>query len=136
MLPLAPWLIKYLSQASGLQMTCDFVPGCKVVSALGHALSALTPEQGETFTIAEVTLPDRRPAPSGPQPPSRLPRLALVISDVFLPGIVWPAYRQGVRRAWGERMAPIGIPSRRWPWILGLGVILGLWFFKRHRGGV
>lgn len=135
MLPLAPWLVKYLPQAGGLQMACDFVPGCKVMDAQGNVLEALTPDQGEAFTVAEVTLSDLRATPSGSQPPSRLPRLALLISDVLLPWIAWPAYQQGVRRAWGDRMAPIEIPSRRWPWILGLGVILGLWLFKRRRGG-
>ena len=99
MLPLAPRLLRYLPQARHLHVTYDFVPCGQVVGADGAVLAALTPAQGETFTVAEVTLPATRPQPRGPQPPSPVPRPAYWISDGLLPALVSPVYRRGARRA-------------------------------------
>jgi hypothetical protein len=138
-LPLAPWLIKYLPQAGQMQMACDMVPGCKAVDARGRVLTELTQEQGEAFTMAEVTLAERRPRPSGAQPPSRWSFFVYLVSDVLLPWLSIPVYRRGLRRAWGKEMAPItttldhAAPARQWMGILGasaaisflLGLLLG-----------
>ena len=97
-LPAAPWLARYLPQSSRMQMSCPMVPGCKVVGADGQVLAALTQEQGETFTVAEVTLADERPRPRGPQPASPVPFLTYLVSDVLLPSLSVPVYRRGLRR--------------------------------------
>jgi predicted amidohydrolase len=97
-LPLAPWLLRYLPQAGRMQMSSDFIAGCKVVDASGQVLASLTQEQGETFTLAKVTLAEERPRPRGPQPASPVPFLTYLSSDVLLPGLSIPIYRQGVQR--------------------------------------
>jgi len=104
-LPLAPWQVRYLSQAGRMQMSCDVVQGCKVVDAHGQVLAELAQEQGETFTVAEVTLADERPRPRGPQPSSPVPFLTYLSSDLLLPWLSIPMYRRGLRRARGNRRA-------------------------------
>ncbi|HET91291.1 MAG TPA: carbon-nitrogen hydrolase family protein [Chloroflexi bacterium] len=135
--PLAPWLIRYLPQAHGMEMACDMTPGTKVVGADGRVLAALSQEQGESFAIAAVTLPDERPSPSGKtQPASPLSPLVYFASDVVLPALSVPVYRRGLRQAWGERMAPVHASMRRWSAVLGLGVVVGVlmgWLWKRRR---
>jgi len=100
---LAPWLVKYLPQADRMEMACDLTPGCKVVLASGQTLAELTQEQGETFTVARVTLADEKPRPRGPQPASPVPRLSYLSSDVLLPALSVPVYRKGLRRVWDEK---------------------------------
>lgn len=97
-LPLAPWLVKYLPQASQMHMSCDMTQGCKIVDANGQTLTELTQEQGETFTITEVTLSDERPSPQYPQPASPLSWFTYFISDVLLPSLAIPIYRKGLRQ--------------------------------------
>ena len=122
-LPVAPWLVKYLPQANRVQMSCDMVQGCKVVDASGQVLTELTQEQGEAFTVAEVTLADEKPCPQEPQPASPLPFFTYFASDVLLPSLSVPVYRKGLRRAWGEGMAPVEASTRNWMILLGLGVV-------------
>jgi len=98
MAPLAPALLKYLSQADRVQMSCDMAPGCQVIDAQGRVLAALAQADGETFTSAAVTLPAERPAPRGPQPETGLSRLAYLASDILLPLVSLPAYRRGLRQ--------------------------------------
>ncbi len=123
LLPVAPWLIKYLPQASQLQMSCDLVPGCKIIDASGQVLTELTQEQGETFTIAEVTLAHEKRFPQGPQPASPISWLTYFVSDIVVPWLTIPVYRKGLRRVWGRQMAPVEPRARRWMILLGMSVI-------------
>ncbi len=120
MLPTAPWLAKYLPQADLLEMSCDMTPGCRIVDARGEDLAKLTQAQGEAFTIAEVALPDEKLIPSKPQPVSPLPASLYFVSDIALPLSCVLIYRRGLRRVWGERMAPLEAATRRWSLVLGL----------------
>jgi hypothetical protein len=137
-LPAAPWIAKHLPQANRLQLACDVVQGCKVVDAHGQVLAELEQAQGETFTIAEVILADKKPSPRSPQPGSLLPQFSYFTSDILLPWLTLPVYRRGLRRAWGAGMAPIRASTRRWIWltvlgviiVLGLGIISGI--YRRH----
>lgn len=121
-LPMAPWLIGYLPQARRMRVSCDMVQGCKVVAADGQVLTELTQEQGEAFTLAEVTLPDERPSPRHSQPPSPLSWFLYFISDVLLPSFTIPVYRNGLRRTWGKHMAPVDPATRKWTAALILGI--------------
>jgi hypothetical protein len=116
-LPLAPWLVTYLLQAKGMRLSCDLVQGCKAVDAGGLVLAELTQKQGEAFTVAEVTLADERPYPRELQPLSPLPPLTYFISDVLLPSLTVPVYRNGLRRTRGRGMAPVATSIRnKWTW--------------------
>ena len=94
-IPVAPKLIKYLPQANNLHLECDFVQGCKIVDGRGEVQAELEQAHGETFTIAEVTLPDTKPQPTGPQPQTLLPNIAYLSSDLLLPFLMRPVYRRG-----------------------------------------
>lgn len=123
-LPSAPWLARYLGQAGDMQLTCDFIQGCKVVDADGRVLAELAQDQGEGFALAQMALPER-PQPRGAQPPSRVPAFAYLSSDAILPWLLAPVYRRGVRRAWGAQMAPP--PIGAWLRAAGIvGIVLGL----------
>ncbi len=97
-LPVAPWLVKHLWQADKMWLSCDMVPGCKVVDNQGRALAELTQDEGETFTIAEVMLAVEKTSPQDPQPRLGLPWQAYFVSDILLPALAMPVYRNGLRR--------------------------------------
>jgi len=99
---LAPWLLRYLPQANRMWMSCEMTPGCKVVDGSGQVVAEVGQERGESFAIAGVGLADSSPRPQGPQPPSPVPRLAYLSSDLLLPALTAPLYRRGVRRVWGR----------------------------------
>jgi hypothetical protein len=84
-------------------------------------LAELTQAQGETFTRAEVALPETHPIPHGSQPVPPIPRPAYWFSDVLIPGLMLSVYRQGARRVWGPRMAPVRPATQRW--LLALGAV-------------
>ncbi len=121
----APWLVKHLPRADRIQVSCDMLPGCRVLDANGQALAELTQDQGETFIITEVVLAAEKPSPQKPPPASPLPWFAYFISDMLLPLLTLSVYRKGLRRAWGEGMAPVQASTRRWVQLLGLSVIAG-----------
>jgi predicted amidohydrolase len=97
-LPAAPWLVRYLSRADKMRLSCGIVPGCKVVDNQGRVLAELTQDEGETFTTAEVILAAQKPSPQGPQPRSGLPWQAYFVGDILLPALAMPVYRNGLRR--------------------------------------
>jgi predicted amidohydrolase len=127
-LPMAPSIAKYLlvpPRSEKLEISCDFVEGCKIVDAQGQVLSKRTQEQGEGYTVSEVMLADQKPMPSEIQRIPDLPRILYLLSDHILPWISITVYRQGLRKVWGERMAPVQSSTRRWRVLLGLGIGFG-----------
>jgi hypothetical protein len=99
----APGMFKYLPQADRLHMSCDFVPGCKILDERGQTLAERFQEDGEGFTLAEVNLPKRKPVTQATQPPAPIPRLTYLVSDVILPWLSLPVYRRGLRRLWASQ---------------------------------
>jgi predicted amidohydrolase len=99
MLPGAPWLARYLRQADQIKMTCNYVPGCKIVNKEGQVLSAVQPEQGECLALAEVNMADEKHSPQGRQPRLPVPWLAYFLSDFALPRLSIPVYKAGLRQA-------------------------------------
>ena len=132
----APRLIKYLPQANEMQMSCDFIEGCRIVDARGQLLAGLAQAEGETCVVATVELADTTPVPIKPQPLSSLPWMIYVISDVLLPALSVPVYRRGLRRAWGRHMAPVRPETKKWLALLGIagavGLLLGLILGKKR----
>ena len=96
MLPVAPWLIGRLQHANGLKIAANMAPACKIISGQGKLLAHVLPSEGESFTVAEVTLPDKRQPPPGPQPGPTLSRLSYLISDLILPRMVRSIYQKGI----------------------------------------
>lgn len=97
----APRLLKYLPQIERLQMSCNFVPACKILDGRGRTLAERFQKDGEGFTLAQVCLSNRKPAPQTPQPPAPVPWLSYLISDSILPWLSIPVYHRGLRRTRG-----------------------------------
>ena len=97
-LPAAPGLARYLPQANKAQLACDLPSECKILDTSGGTLSRLAQEEGEAYTLAEVTLAEEKPQPKKPPPRPPIPRVAFVIADAALPRLMLPIYRQGLRR--------------------------------------
>jgi hypothetical protein len=96
MLPFAPWLVRCLPQADRLRITAGLVDACRIVSAQGQQLAHRPQHLGEGFTIAEVALNQDHQL-SNLQPAAPVSRLAYLLSDTFLPWLMLPTYRRGIR---------------------------------------
>ncbi len=83
-LPAAPWLIGYLPRVRRMGVSSGVVEAARVFGADGHQLTGLCSEQGEAFALVEITIPDERPQPRGPQPKPPVSWLMYFISDGFL----------------------------------------------------
>jgi hypothetical protein len=119
------------------------IPGCKVVDVNGRILAEVTPDQGETFVVAEVTLPNEKSYPRESQPPAPLPRLGYLSADVLMPLIATPGYKRGVRRVLGREPADGELPMQRRILAvslavvaaIGIGIVLGtIWRYKNNQG--
>ncbi|UCC52866.1 MAG: carbon-nitrogen hydrolase family protein [Anaerolineaceae bacterium] len=97
----APWLLKYLPQANGMQMSCDAVQECKIINSGGEIFARLSEEDGEAFVTAEVQIASSRQAPHTPQPATPIPDMSYFFVDRLLPAIVKPVYRKG-QRMWSS----------------------------------
>ncbi len=96
-LAVAPSLLGKLSNARNMQLSCDFVQGCKVVDSDGRVLSELPQSAGESFTTGEVTVSTKKQAPKRLQPKVPIAWLTYFSSDVILPILMRPVYRRGIR---------------------------------------
>jgi hypothetical protein len=83
-LPTAPWLIRYLPQLKHVEVSAGLVEAARIFAADGSPLAGLCNEQGETFALAEVSLPAERPQPKGLQPRPPVSPLVYLASDTFL----------------------------------------------------
>jgi predicted amidohydrolase len=125
-----PDLWNQLGQAGQVKIEAGYDPQTKVVGADGNVLARVT-GPGDGFTLAEVTLADQTPQPTGEPPPMHTPPMAYFLVDVVGANLLTAVYRQGVRRRWGGRMAPIDPRTRLWVsavvgaaaagWLLGRG---------------
>jgi predicted amidohydrolase len=127
-----PDLLRYLPNAPKIEMETEIVSACKIVAASGKRLAERSAAEGEGCALATITLSPDKPQPTMPQPPSRLGRPAYWLSDVWLAGLTIPVYRQGLRAAHGERMAPVDSSTSRWAILLLLVGFLGFWLGRRR----
>jgi predicted amidohydrolase len=140
-IPLAPWLVQYFSVADQMVAACDMVEGNRVLNAQGRVLASLSQAQGEGITMAQINLADKKPRPQGAQPPPPVPWLSFFVADVVLPLTSLSIYRRGLRRAWGETMAPRDAKTRRWLPLVGAVALatatliagVGVWIGMRLR---
>jgi len=129
--PVAPNLIKYLPQAQHARLECDFVQGCKIVNHRGEVQIELAQDEGETFAIDEVALPDQKPNPERPQPKSLLPMIAYFSSDILLPLLTLPIYFRGKRKVFGKKAA---LMSHFWALTIAFGILLLCLWLAVHFG--
>ena len=93
----APWLARYLPHIRQVELGAKLVSAAQVIAADGCQLARLSNEQGETFALAEITLPAERPRPHGPQPRPPVPRLIYLVSDILLPALSRGTYQRKIR---------------------------------------
>ncbi len=122
-LSLAPWLIQNCLHADQMVVTCAMLgnglEGTRIMDAAGQVVAALCQAQEEGFTMAQVNLADKKSRPQGIQPSPPVPWLSFFVADVVLPLISLSIYRRGLRRVWGETMAPRDAKTRRWLPLVG-----------------
>ncbi|MBN2549046.1 MAG: carbon-nitrogen hydrolase family protein [Anaerolineales bacterium] len=136
LLPVAPWLGRFLSQADGLELSCNSASGCKILDARGEQLAGRTPEEGEGFVVAEVTVGGRKSTPIKTQPTPPVPLISYLLSDYLLPWLSLPVYREGVHRAQGVQH-PAYCANERKSFVRMLFLVAGIfsfiWLFLRRR---
>jgi hypothetical protein len=98
LVPFAPGLIRMIPQAGKMQMSCDMIPGCKVVNASGQVIAERAQSEGEGFTIADVIIPGKKPMPSENQPAATVNWMAYFNADILIPMLMRPVYREGLKR--------------------------------------
>jgi predicted amidohydrolase len=122
---LYPGSVKLLSQADQMTISCDFAGQCKIMDSSGRILSKLSIDQGDGFIVSEVELADKRPQPNKAQPSMPVLPMTYIFSDYVLPWLTIPIYRRGLRRAWGQNMAPLDSTTRQWMVVVVIAAFLG-----------
>lgn len=114
---------KYLLKANKAQLETGYYPQTKIINAEGRVVERVTTE-GDGFVIAEVELADVAPQPLNKQPGLGMKPAAYIASDWISPAVMTWAYRRGLRRNLGARMAPVDRRTRQWGAALfGVGII-------------
>ncbi len=86
-LPAAPWLVGYLPKVKQMEVRTGVVEAARIFDADGRQLAGLCNEQGETFALAEVVIPDERPQPHSAQPKPPVSWIMYFVSDIFLTSV-------------------------------------------------
>ncbi len=96
LLPTAPWLIRYLPRVKQMKVRAGVVEAARILNAEGSQLAGLGKEQRESFALAEITVPARRPQPQGQQPKPPVSWLMYVVSDKLLGGLSLGTYAKNM----------------------------------------
>jgi hypothetical protein len=120
-----PDLWKKLKDAPEVRLENGYFMQTKVVSADGQVLSRVT-DDGDGFTLAEVTLPDAPPQPQAKtQPRVSVPGILTFMIDYGILPFIIGKYREGLRRQWGARMAPRDPRTVIWTGVAAAAGLLG-----------
>lgn len=116
-----PDLWGQVGKGEEMEMRTTYYNQTKIVSGTGEVLARVTSDEG--VSVVEVELADTAPAaPTEPQPEIPFSTAAYFFADVLAPALMEQAYRDGIRRHWGQKMAPFQ-RSIRWSIVLGLGLL-------------
>jgi predicted amidohydrolase len=116
-----PELLSRLDEAPTLKIDTGYIAQAKVVDADGQVVSRVTAE-GDGFVLGQVTLSKNTPQPNTEQPKIPMTSISYLYSDVILPMITTPLYRQGYRQQFGSKFAPFDQGTKLW----GLAVLAAL----------
>jgi len=98
----APRVIKLLSHAEKLIMSCEMIPSCKIVDADGQVIAERKPTEGEGYVMAEVNIADSKSMPTQPQPNPPLEwmatQMSIINADVVIPSLVKSIYKDGLKK--------------------------------------
>lgn len=123
-----------LEQAEDVIFEAGYGKFGKVIDADGRVIARIE-HDGDGCAVAEVELPDDLPQPTERQPAMRLPTLAHFLIDAVGTNAMIEVYREGVRRAWGERMAPRDPRTIMWGYALAATAVIagGIGFMMGRR---
>lgn len=125
-----PRLWSRLGQAGQAQLEAEYGFYTRIMDGSGEVLARVT-HDGDSFTLAAVTLPDQPHVPQTPQPVIHTTPFAYWSADVAS-ALFIPLYQQGLRRQWGTRMAPTDARTFVWGMGLLLALLLG-WLIGRRQ---
>lgn len=129
-----PDLWKHFNRAEKVEIEKGFYYQTKIVGGDGRVRAHL--EDPEGFIMDEIDLPDETPPkPSTPQPAIPISNATYFLADVIGPAVMESAYREGVRGAWGKRMAPRR-QSVRWIPVIAIGLLAMLAAIVRGLGNL
>lgn len=117
-----------------LQTTIEADTGyyAKIVDASGEVIARVT-QDGDSFTLATVDIPEKTPMPQDEQPPMRTPSGALLAADVLAPMMLTGMYQRGVRQQWGNNMAPLDFSTKLWLAAVSIAFVIGAFLGQRTR---
>lgn len=92
LLPTAPWLVRHLPQVRQMKASVRLVEAARIFAADGSQLTELCNDQGESFALAEVSIPADRPRPRGPQPKPPVSWFMYLVSDKLLTAVSLGTY--------------------------------------------
>jgi hypothetical protein len=123
---------KLLAAPSALIYEAEHQHQTKVINAQGDVVGRVT-EPGDHFTVAMVDLADTRPYPIDPEPTIGATGFSHFVSDWFIPTVMIPLYRAGLRKHFGPQYAPVD--SRTHIWGVGLlaAMLIGFLWGRRQR---
>jgi predicted amidohydrolase len=118
-----PDLWNILPDARDVKIEAGYDLQTKVIDSTGKVVARVG-EQGDGYTLAEISLPESTPKPVGSQPPMRTPPVALLAADIGNQPLLIQMYRQKVRDRLGESMAPVDTRTKVWAAVaLGVGML-------------
>lgn len=136
MLSLAPVLLptpagrQKFDQVNEAWIEAQYDHHTKIIDGLGEVQAKVT-QDGDSFTLATLELPDLRPQPDTPQPAIHTTPKTYFLTDVLSAAFI-PAYRGGLRRQWGATMAPVDNSTLIWGFVLGIVFFVG-WILGKRR---
>lgn len=128
LLPMAPHLARYLSQADQITLEAPLVGRTQIRAADGTCLAELPQGAVENVIVQDVTVHAERRQPEGSQPVLNLHPLSYLLSDRLLPFLTHRTYNEGRRRAIGQK------PPRPWGRYLSAFLLLAglIWWHQRR----
>jgi hypothetical protein len=129
---LQPRLIgKLLTDPSGLIYEAEHQHQTKVINAQGEVVGRVT-QAGDHFTVATVELADTPPCPVDPEPTIGATDFSRFVSDWFVPTIMIPFYRGGLRKHFGPQYAPVDSRTRMWSVVVLAALLMGFLWGRRR----
>jgi hypothetical protein len=127
-----PRLWSRLREAQRMRVEGSFFRETKIVDAKGQILDRVE-HDADGLAFAEVALRDQPVKPNGAQPRTSVPTLLMWILDYLSQPFMVPLYRLGVRRQWGQWMAPIEQRTKAWLLVVLAASLVG-WIAGRLAG--
>lgn len=118
-----PDLWWHIPNAHEIEMRAGYYNQTKITNVAGDVVSSVASDVDEGVTVTTVELPDTTPSkPTAAQPEIPYSNATYFFVDVFGPAIMERLYREGVRRQWGQKMAPFQ-RSVRWSIVIVLAIV-------------